>query len=264
MSGDRIDETSRPNESGFRSSQTLVLPRGASRPSIEAALDVLGREGGSDQSQPWTPRGFELERDRQIQILSDWATDESLWLPAASLGQRHSGRMEHAVFGIKQAGGFVFKATKGPKFGFWPFLDSEIVSIRMDETLLMRPATPWQYFSRLALLETLSPELNQFEGFSMIDGHFSVITSQLWYPSRNATWPEISRWLSELGFLPVRSDVYEDPTRWYHPEQNLALFDVGQSNVIFSDGKLVPIDIIPMHPEGPLLSCLMDFAARSA
>ena len=62
----------------------------------------------------------------------------------------------------------------------------------------------------------------------------------------------------------MRSDIYEDPTRWYQPEQNLALFDVGESNVILSDGELVPIDIIPMHPDAALLDFLSDFAEMSA
>jgi hypothetical protein len=197
-------------------------------------------------------------------LLSDWATDERLWLPVSELGQRNSGRMEHAVFGERQAGQFVFKATKGPKFGFWPHLDESVVSTRIDEFLVMRPATPSQYLSRLQQLETLATALNVFEGFSMLDGHFSIITSQLWYPSRNATWKEIKLWMTSRGFIPVRSDVYDDPTRWYHPEQNLALFDVGESNMVVSEGEIVPIDIIPMQPDGPLLDFLSDFAEKHA
>ena len=172
--------------------------------------------------------------------------------------------MEHAVFGERTAGDFVFKATKGPKFGFWPHLDETIVSSRIDEFLVMRPATPVQYLSRLQRLERLSPRLNSLEGFAMLDGHFSIISSQLWYPARNATWKEIRQWMTVRGFIPVRSDIYDDPTRWYHPEQNLALFDVGESNVIHSDGELVPIDIIPMQPDGALLDFLSDFAEKNA
>ena len=97
----------------------------------------------------------------------------------------------------------------------------------------------------------------------MLDSHFSIITSQLWYPARNASWSEIKQWLTVRGFIPVRGDVYDDPTRWYHPDQNLALFDVGESNVIHSGGELVPIDIIPMQPDGALLDFLSDFAEKN-
>jgi hypothetical protein len=70
--------------------------------------------------------------------------------------------------------------------------------------------------------------------------------------------------MTSRGFIPVRSDVYDDPTRWYHPEQNLALFDVGESNMVVSEGEIVPIDIIPMQPDGPLLDFLSDFAEKHA
>ncbi len=123
----------------------------------------------------------------------------------------------------------------------------------------MRPATPAQYFSRFSLLDSLYLDLNRLEGFAQLDGHFSIITSQSWYVARNATWPEIGRWLRELGFRPVRDDVYDDPTRWYHAEQNLALFDVGESNVLYCDGQLVPIDIIPMRPQGFLRETIERF-----
>lgn len=167
--------------------------------------------------------------------------------------------MEHAVFRGRMAGALAFKATKGERFGYWPSFAAEVVSTRLDECLLMRPATPAQYFSRLILLDTLCTGLNRLEGFSLLDGHFSIITSQVWYAARNATWTEISRWLRGLGFRPVRDDVYADPTRWYHAEQNLALFDVGESNVLHSEGQLVPIDIIPMRPHGLLREALRRF-----
>lgn len=171
--------------------------------------------------------------------------------------------MEHAVFGEQTAGHFVFKATKGPKFGFWPFLDESIVSTRLDEFLLMRPATPAQYLQRLLLLDSLYPDLNVLQGFTILDGHFSIVTSQPWYDAQNATWPEITAWMQERGFIAVRSEVYDDPTRWYHPEQNLALFDVSGSNIIQSDGHLVPIDIIPVVPGGALQDFLVAFAMRT-
>ena len=167
--------------------------------------------------------------------------------------------MENAVFGGRMVEQCAFKATKGAKFGFWPSVAIEVVSTRLDEYLVMRPGTPGQYFSGLILLDALHPDLNRLEGFSQLDGQFSIITSQSWYAARNATWAEIGRWLRDLGFQPVRDDIYDDPRRWYHAKQNLALFDVGESNVLYSDGQLVPIDIIPMRPHGLLRETLESF-----
>lgn len=259
MPGDAPSETSRQDPGSFAPGQTVVYTRRDGGPGFQAALDVLGGEGGTDQPEPWTPSGYSVIRDQQIRLLTDWATSKQLWNSIEDLGTRNSGRMEHAVFGGRKAGALAFKATKGAKFGFWPSFDSEVVSTRLDEALVMRPATPVQYLSRLILLETLCPGINRFEGLAHLDGHFSIITSQSWYAARNATWAEISRWLRDLGFRPVRDDIYDDPTRWYHAEQNLALFDVGESNVLYSEGQIVPIDIIPMRPHGLLREALERF-----
>ncbi|MFZ2277337.1 MAG: hypothetical protein WAW39_06035 [Prosthecobacter sp.] len=259
MSGDVSSETSRQDPGSPAPGQTVDYARRGSGPGFQAALDVLGGEGGTDQPEPWTPAGFAVIRDQQIRILSDWATSHDLWISVEDLGPRNSGRMEHAVFGTRMAGKHAFKATKGAKFGFWPSVAKDVVSTRLDEHLVMRPATPAQYFSRLILLDSLQPDINRLQGFSQLEGHFSIITSQFWYAARNATWVEISRWLRDLGFRPVRDDIYDDPTRWYHAEQNLALFDVGESNILYSDGQLVPINIIPIRPHGLLRETLERF-----
>jgi hypothetical protein len=60
----------------------------------------------------------------------------------------------------------------------------------------------------------------------------ALTMGQRWYEACNATWMEITDYLRSLGFHPVRSDVYENPTRWFHPAQNIALFDVGQNNIV--------------------------------
>jgi hypothetical protein len=62
-----------------------------------------------------------------------------------------------------------------------------------------------------------------------------------------------------MGFHPVRSDVYENPTRWFHPVQNIALFDVGQSNLIVCAEEVVPIDIVPMMPDAFMRDRLLCF-----
>ena len=104
--------------------------------------------------------------------------------------------------------------------------------------------------------------MNEFCGFTQLDGQFSIVTAQTWYQARNATWREISLYFRERG-VPIRSDPYEDPTRWYQVGQNLAVFDVGESNVLNADGVLLPIDIIPLRPVGHLHQVLCDAAAHT-
>lgn len=88
-----------------------------------------------------------------------------------------------------------------------------------------------------------------------MDDHFAIVTSQPWFVARNATWREISDHLRALGYLPVRSDSYDDPTRWYHPAQDIAIFDVGTSNILWSDGHLLPSTSFPF---GLTTSCARD------
>jgi hypothetical protein len=116
----------------------------------------------------------------------------------------------------------------------------------------MRPATPAQYLERLTTWDEIAFDLTRFEGFTEMDDSFSIVTSQTWFEGRNSTWKEIKTDLLDRGFRAVVSDAFDDPTRWYHPEQDLALFDVGESNILWVDGVLVPIDIVPVHLRGLL------------
>ena len=265
MPGDAEQDANVSHETDARrrTRETLDLRRETGRDQLQAAIDVLGGEESADQPQPWTPAGFGLERDRQIVLLERFADYHGLWIDSEALGPRHSGRMEHSVFGTPKDGATVFKATKGPKFGFWPQCPQNVVSSRLDELLGMRPATPAQYLVRLQVWDEISPGMNQFVGFTRLDGLFSIVTAQTWYESRNATWREISTFLRGLGFVPIRSDSFEDPTRWYHPAQNVAIFDVGESNIIFSDGQLLPIDIVPLYPTGDLKDLLCEVARQA-
>ena len=234
-------------------------PRTNGSLSVQAALDLIGRDVGANQPQPWAPAGFALERDRQLALLTPWVEQHQLWLDTSILGEQKRGRMEHDIFRPEPFAGTVFKATKGQKFGFWPYCPQNIVSSMADECFEMRPATPAQYLQRLHLMYQLTPGLNGLAGFTHLNGLFSIVTTQRWYDARNATWKEINTYLRGMGFKPVRSDAYDDPTRWFHPTQNIALFDVGQSNILICGDELVPIDIVPIIPDTFMRERLIEF-----
>jgi hypothetical protein len=45
---------------------------------------------------------------------------------------------------------------------------------------------------------------------------------------------------------------------WFRPDDHLAIFDVGGSNLFIDEaGDLVPIDVIPVVAEGALLETLL-------
>jgi hypothetical protein len=158
--------------------------------------------------------------------------------------------MEHAVFRPESFKGIAVKATKGPKFGFYPYYP-EGMKGQPEDLLELKSASPGQYLLRLQVWDRIAPGLTVFEGFTRLEGHLSIITSQRWFIGRNATAGEIALGLGAQGFQPVvAATAFDDPSIWYHPGQNVALFDVSPSNIIWSDGELVPIDIVPVMPTG--------------
>ena len=222
------------------------------RHQCQAALDVLGGNESPNQPQSWTPTGFGLERDRQTALLEAFANRNGLMMPIESLGIKHSGRMEHAVYRQMPFDGRAYKITKGTKFGFWPYCAPDAAAARTDEMFQLRPATPAQYLTRLITWDEITPDMTEFEGCSRLDGNFGIVTSQHWYEARNATWKEIKGWMTDLGYLPVRAHSWDDPACFYNPNDNLAIFDMSTSNVVWSEGQFLPIDIIPLYPTGEL------------
>lgn len=113
------------------------------------------------------------------------------------------------------------------------------------------PATPSQYFERLLLSNELYPGLNSLEGFCEWEDRFCIVTSQPFIAGRNAAEREIA------GFMQARGFTRLCEATWFRPADDLALFDVGGSNLFIDEtGALVPIDVIPMVAEGPLLETL--------
>ena len=252
MPGDADEEASRSREVAAATDAAraaMVRAGRISRTRRTAALDVLRRDVSANQPQPWTPAGFQVARDRQIALLEAFADREGLWLELDSLGERKRGRLEHDIFRPIPFAGIAYKVTKGPKFGFYPHCPGNIVSDRVEELFELHPATPAQYLTRLEVWDQIAFDLTRFEGFTRMDNRFGIVTSQTWFEARNATWIEISNHLRALGYQPVRTASYDDPTHWYHPAQDIALFDVGTSNILWSQGHLLPIDIVPIHPD---------------
>ncbi len=222
---------------------------------LSAARGLLGRVLGRCGSEHWTALEFGSQRDREIACLEDWARDVGAWLePKGRLLWDTSDKFgEHHLRFLNKR---VFKATKRHensqtlRFGIYPFFSGRAQQ-NPAEQIHMGSGTPFQYLARLELLndwcgpmEEVSA-LTRLEGFIRVNGEFSIITSQpRFVRDRHLEEPEISAWLSGLGFRCVTAGT------WYDPAQNLALFDVKPSNVILSQGRFIPIDLIPIQPSG--------------
>jgi len=166
------------------------------------------------------------------------------------LGIFRRGRREHDLFRRPDRLDIVFKITRGAGYGLVP-MPLDVVSGMISDWFGVFPATPSQYFERLLLSNELYPGLNSLEGFCEWEDRFCIVTSQPFIAGRNAAEREIA------GFMQARGFTRLCEATWFRPADDLALFDVGGSNLFIDEtGALVPIVVIPIVAEGPLLETL--------
>ena len=235
----------------------LYRSRGSGTDHLSTARAYLGANDGAGGSEPWTVKGWPLTRERQTRILREWAVKQGLWIQAEALGEIQWGRMEHDLFKVVGGTGIrMGKITKGAGFGRHPFCE-DLVSGMVSDWFQARPGSPLQYLERLELVNRrLFPGMNRLEGFSEMDGRFVIVTSQPFFAGRDSTHREILEWFSSRGFEPVCDGT------WFCPDDGLAVFDAGRTNLVFSEGRPVPIDVIPMVAEGRFLSRLEEAVGR--
>jgi hypothetical protein len=251
----------RSDKTGFTSD--APEERRASGVSLAAARSILERHAGRRGTEHWSAGESDREKDREIELLRQWADEVRAWLPHEQVRYwgHSAGAQEHDFKVVEDR---FWKATKGGRFGFYPQWTGRAggrLEGRCD-------ATPYQYLTRLHTLNDWTrslPGLGQvealtrLEGLAVLDGALSLITSQPAF-AHDPVQPEkeeIAAWLRVLSFQKI------DAATWYSPGENLALFDVAPRNVIRSSGVFVPVDVIPVKPWGVLESILRDATRMS-
>lgn len=191
-----------------------------------------------------------MSLERLVEALRSFADRESLLIDPETLGTFHRGRREHDLFGDGSED-WVFKITRGAGFGLVPS-PINVVSGMISDWFGVFPALPSQYFERLILSNQLYPGLNSLEGFCDWEDRFCIVTSQPFIAGRNATSLEIGAFMRSRGFTHLCEAT------WFRPEDDLAIFDVGGSNLFVGEcGDPVPIDVIPVVASGNLLETLV-------
>ncbi len=226
---------------------------------------VLDRRGG----EHWSAFEFELERDREIACIEQWARDSGCWLES-ELPERWGSSETFGEHDIVQKDDRIWKATKPQnrmgklRFGVYPSCLRRGMADPVDQ-LKQQSATPYQYLTRLELLNRWcsgpgvagSIALTRLEGFAQVAGRFSIITSQPFFQrDYHLDDASLSRWLRGLGFRSVTTGI------WYDPDMNLALFDVKPANVILCQGVFIPVDVIPIEPQGHMRDVLNQAIAQ--
>ena len=232
--------------------------KGVTLAAAKAAIErVLCRSG----KEHWAPFEYSAAQGLEIKCLKRWAEANGAWLtqPEMVVWEDSPGTGEHR---LKEVGDRMWKATKGGKFGIYLNCSGRA---QADPILQIQKVkgTPYQYLTRLTLLNVWSkeidglqhlPELTRLEGVVVLDDEFSIITSQpcFVHDHEQPDADEIHQWLASMGFQSVTAGIY------YRASDNLLLFDVKPANAIRSGGVIVPVDVIPMRPDGVLLSVVRE------
>lgn len=239
----------------------IAFPCGPCRRAGVAFSDaeaVISGGCGDDGEGDWTFDAYCQRRDREVASLLPWIEAHDLWIEPRTLGGARKAGMEHLILPLQDSEGTVrrvVKLTKGDSFGLLPISDD--ASYSPDNWFPPRPATPAQYFQRMALLDELRPEMETcLEGFAVIDGKLRLVTSQRFIEPVAASPKAIQAFLLERGFLPVNDSA------WFHAGHRLALFDVRPANVLEHDGLLYPVDIMPLVPCARMKALILEAMER--
>ncbi|MEX2579938.1 MAG: hypothetical protein WD342_12845 [Verrucomicrobiales bacterium] len=165
------------------------------------------------------------------------------------------GGQEHDLY---DEGDRVIKVTRHGIFGFSPGIELALVDSSDDARRFhLWEATPLQYLERLALMNQLTPGLNEFEGVIHQSslGEVAIVTSQPRFEINPVSEREIDDWFARQGFQRVTSSGY------YRRDDNLAVFDAHDRNLIRSSHTLIPFDVIPCRPDGGFLQFIEETLA---
>ena len=109
-----------------------------------------------------------------------------------------------------------------------------------------------EYLQRLVFQNDYFGDSIHLEAVVQVGDRIRVLTSQPHIQGEAATPEEIQNWFLSLGFQRVEMG---ERIAWYHLELNLLVADAHEGNVLRSEtGKLFPIDLNIMRPEGEALT----------
>jgi hypothetical protein len=228
---------------------------------LQNAANVLRRSLCLDSTESWPASDLPGQRDREIACLELFATAHDLWLNADGFTDFQIGGQEHDYRLVGHPDPQRIQRITKDGCGFYP---------QPHPILHISPGTPLQYFTRLLLMGTLFPELrHRLEGFIMLKGQFTIVTSQQFIPGRPLTEETrddspkrplrlIEHWFQQLGYQKLHLSQSVGPSMaWYHREENIAVFDAKPANILIWEDALFPVDVIPVQPTGILLKKIL-------
>lgn len=237
---------------------------------LREAIQVCQSPLDDDRKELGESTEISSQRDRQITLLSDWATEKGLWISQKLPAElKDAGTREHLLFDLEEEPDRIFKITKCPGFGIQPAIRSGAIKRGADIRYWFedRDATPLEYLQRLLLIDqdltkhlsrTQYPIINRLEGFVRSRGNLQIVTSQPIFVGEPATVLEIKAWFESQGFQYVKAWT------WFRANDGLVVFDALGDNVMKCDGIMVPFDTIPLIATGNMADALHAAMSRLA
>ncbi len=232
--------------------------RGEDAPgALQAAADDLRRNAGADQPTPADASSFHEALRRQAVGLFNWARGSGRLLNGADiLARAQQGGQEHRLYEDAARQRYV-KITHPDQFGLYP--ESVPVLDRGTQQLVpsfrLRKALPAEYLDRLQAHNDLFGDDHPLHGAFVHEGRLHTVISQPALKGEPASAREIFDTMRDNGFEVVRSG---NTPFFYRPDDNTAVFDGHEGNFLKTAVGVLPIDVIPVHPEGELLDAIRE------
>jgi len=188
------------------------------------------------------PFGFSAQ---QIAI-EQWAEKNGLWFDWSVISNgAQKGGVEHFVKPLLEQGR-ILKITIPPVFGRHPVINSA-------GALLIGDATPLECLGRWNLHNTLLRSDTRVAGVTaQKEGFPSFVFTQRYAEGPPPTIELSNDWFAQHGYERI-------PNEWifYNPKERIALFDARPANLVWSEGTVVPVDVIPSLASEPMHRALL-------
>ena len=253
-----IRATTRPHIEGYGET-----PEG---PAGQAAADVLGAVARADSGRhpnrlTWPELGLLPGLPGRMQkeqaALADLAVSRPDLVIKENDARQFAKGGEH-VIELNAQGTRVIKHAH--EYGFTLFADQPDVHNLDHRALNIRRSTPGEYLERMQLQNQVFGDDIRLEGLSS-DGR--PVISQGVIKGRDATFPEIDKFMKGAGFVKISPDKQAltgilNDTGWFHPAERIVVADLRPANVKVdhASGELIPIDVMITRMDQDLSSLL--------
>jgi oligopeptide/dipeptide ABC transporter ATP-binding protein len=198
---------------------------------LESAQSHLGTSAGADRKEQ-DSSSRTSQREEQLRALLVWAKDAGKLIPADRYLTHDEMGTEHRVY-FDASRCLAIKVTNPNRCGR-SYCNGEPYS-----------ATPLEYLARWQMQNAIFGDDAELEGVIESPSGIALVMRQRWIVGVVPEEERITALLGSLGFEPTLL-----PECYYRASDDIAVMDCHDGNFIkLENGLVVPIDVIPLHPD---------------